>query len=101
MNVTKTLFASFILLSSYSAMADTLLIDVINKEPANNAAGLLRPQHGQTMLDVENKHGLPIKKSATIGNPPITRWTYPNFSVYFEHNYVIHSVVNKSKKASS
>lgn len=99
MNMTKPLLAFFILFGSYSAMADTLLIDIINKEPPNNAAGLMRPLHGETMLNVETKHGTPINKSAPIGTPPITRWNYQSFSVYFEHNYVIHSVVNKPKKA--
>ncbi|PCH84968.1 MAG: hypothetical protein COB26_10030 [Piscirickettsiaceae bacterium] len=101
MNITTSLLACFALLTSYSATADTLLIDIINKEPANNASGLLRPHHGQTMLSVESHHGAPIGKSVPIGNPPITRWTYPGFSVYFEHNYVIHSVVNKPKQAAN
>jgi len=101
MYVIRSLLACLVLLGSYSAVADTLLIDIINKEPANNSSGLLRPHHGQTMLDVENKHGAPINKSPAIGTPPITRWTYPDFKVYFEYNHVIHSVVNKPKKASN
>ena len=26
------------------------------------------------------------------GKPPITRWDYDGFSVYFEHQHVIHAV---------
>ena len=29
-----------------------------------------------------------------VGNPPISRWEYPGFVVYFEHEHVIHSVVS-------
>jgi hypothetical protein len=28
-----------------------------------------------------------------VGAPPITRWDYPNFSVFFEGDRVIHAVV--------
>jgi len=28
----------------------------------------------------------------TVGKPPITRWDYPSFSVFFEHDRVIHAV---------
>ena len=29
---------------------------------------------------------------ASAQQPPITRWDYPSFSVYFEHDKVIHAV---------
>ena len=29
---------------------------------------------------------------ATVGQPPITRWDYPHFSVFFEKDRVIHAV---------
>ncbi len=98
MYLPKTLLACFALFSSYFAVADTLLIDVIKTEPVNSTSGLLRPHHGQTMSVVESKYGVPNNKSAAIGNPPISRWTYPEFSVYFETNHVIHSVINKPKR---
>jgi len=31
-----------------------------------------------------------------VGKPPISRWEYPGFVVYFEHEHVIHSVVANS-----
>jgi hypothetical protein len=27
-----------------------------------------------------------------VGDPPITRWEYPGFVVYFEHHLVVHTV---------
>jgi len=55
-----------------------------------------KPKHGQSMTDVENKYGAPIEKFGAIGEPPITRWRYAEFTVYFEHDKVIHSVTHKS-----
>lgn len=55
------------------------------------------PAKGQSMGQVEKKFGAPKEKLAAIGEPPITRWIYPNYTVYFEHTHVIHSVVEKKR----
>ena len=86
-------------MASLTTNADILLIDVIEKEPANTAAGLLRPKNGQSMDHVTSQFGEPTKVYPAVGEPPITRWNYNKFSVYFEYQLVIHSVVNKPKKA--
>jgi hypothetical protein len=52
------------------------------------------PGRGMTMKTVEEKFGAPQERHAAVGQPPISRWDYPTFSVFFEHEYVIHSVVN-------
>jgi hypothetical protein len=54
------------------------------------------PNKGMTMAAVEAKFGQPATKHNAIGEPPITRWDYPGFSVYFEHQFVIHAVVSGS-----
>lgn len=51
------------------------------------------PARGITMNRVEAQFGAPTERHAAIGNPPITRWDYPGFSVFFEHQHVIHSVI--------
>jgi hypothetical protein len=50
------------------------------------------PPRGSTMAQVEQRFGTPADRLAAIGQPPITRWVYPAFVVYFEHNLVIHAV---------
>jgi hypothetical protein len=50
------------------------------------------------MLEVESSYGQPEKKVAAIGNPPISRWIYRDFTVYFEDRYVIHSVAADKKQ---
>jgi hypothetical protein len=83
------------------AAADVLLIEAIAKEPANSPAGVPRPRNGQTMTEVEGQFGAPEQKLAPVGTPgsphmpPITRWVYPAFTVYFENDQVIESVLKR------
>ncbi len=55
------------------------------------ASGSL-PSRGMTMAQVEQSYGAPVMRKAAVGNPPITRWEYEGFIVYFEYRHVIHSV---------
>lgn len=51
------------------------------------------PSRGMSMADVVDVYGQPTDRHETVGDPPITRWDYPDFSVFFEYNMVLHSVV--------
>jgi hypothetical protein len=46
-----------------------------------------------SMATVEQKFGQPEQKMSAVGQPPIARWIYTDFVVFFENNLVIHSVV--------
>ncbi|MEJ2361493.1 MAG: hypothetical protein P8Z75_08715 [Gammaproteobacteria bacterium] len=52
------------------------------------------PGRGMSMKQVEARFGTPDKKIAAVGNPPISRWIYKNYTVYFEYNLVIDSVLH-------
>lgn len=52
------------------------------------------PGRGASMKQVEKQFGKPKRKLAPVGKPPITRWVYDNYTVYFEYEYVIDSVEN-------
>lgn len=52
------------------------------------------PRRGMTMDKVKNEMGEPIEISPAVGEPPITRWSYGDRTVYFEHSWVIHAVAN-------
>jgi hypothetical protein len=54
------------------------------------------PTRGMTMEQVSTKFGTPVTKVPAVGKPPISRWEYPGFIVYFESDHVIHSVVANS-----
>ncbi len=75
--------------------ADVLLIDAISEAPANSSAGLLRPRPGQTMDAVRTQFGAPSQELPWVGEPPISRWIYPDFTVYFENDKVINTVVHR------
>ncbi|MCW8907265.1 MAG: hypothetical protein OQL28_08440 [Sedimenticola sp.] len=84
-------------LSSTPALssADVLLIDAIEEAPVNSSEGLPRPRPGQTMDSVRASFGVPEQELPWVGEPPITRWIYPGFTVYFEHEFVINTVVHR------
>ena len=50
------------------------------------------PRRGIKMDAVRRDLGPPIATSASVGQPPITRWTYKDRIVYFEHSTVLHVV---------
>ena len=52
------------------------------------------PGRGMSMEMVQNRFGEAKEKYSAVGEPPITKWTYNNFTVYFESEFVIHAVVN-------
>jgi outer membrane protein assembly factor BamE (lipoprotein component of BamABCDE complex) len=59
------------------------------------------PARGMTMDQVASKFGAPVTKVPAVGKPPISRWEYPGFVVYFEHEHVIHSVVGTAPAADT
>lgn len=54
------------------------------------------PGRGMTMEQVEARFGAPSEKVERVGDPPIARWVYGSFTVYFEHDKVIHAVTHKN-----
>lgn len=73
--------------------AEELNIKSVGNEPANTAEGVLRPTTGISMEQVTQQFGEPKSRMDAVGEPPITRWVYKNFIVFFEYQRVIHSVV--------
>ncbi len=53
------------------------------------------PARGNTMDRVEQRFGQPQEKLPAVGDPPITRWLYAGYTVYFEYDKVLHTVVPK------
>jgi hypothetical protein len=85
------------LIVASASHADTLLLDGLDMDRQTVEA---RPKPGMSMTAVESTYGRPAERHAAVGgevvqHPPITRWDYPSFSVYFEHDKVIHAVVRR------
>lgn len=83
--------AALALLMSLGAHAETVAVD---DQVAVRPSDIDRPARGMTMRTVEARYGAPQARHEAVGKPPITRWDYPTFTVFFEHEYVIHAVVN-------
>jgi hypothetical protein len=81
-----------------AAWADIVAVDSgIAVKESDGAA----PSRGMTMSQVASKFGDPVSKVPAVGNPPIARWEYLGFVVYFERDHVIHSVVSGSAPPSA
>ncbi len=90
----RPMLAASLTFTLFTTSADTLLIDAISKAPANSPSELPRPVNGKTMDMVHARFGAPIEELNAIGNPPITRWVYDKFTVYFEYDRVVNSAVH-------
>jgi len=58
------------------------------------------PVRGMNMDQVRAQFGEPREIKPPVGDPPITRWLYDGYTVYFEYSYVIQSVINLNRKDS-
>ena len=59
------------------------------------------PVRGMDMANVEHIFGTPLEKQDAVGKPPITRWVYSDYIVYFEYNKVLHTVMKAGPFADS
>lgn len=94
----KLRLATTVLISLFAtaASAETLLINRVQEE--NQAA---MPARGMSMDQVAARFGAPSERLDPRGGqkrqwPPINRWVYPAFTVYFEKNKVIDAVATKA-----
>lgn len=72
--------------------------DVLEMADPNLSSPVSKPAKGSTMTAVLRAFGAPTTKRAPVGGgsrqqPPITRWDYPGFSVFFENSHVVDAVV--------
>jgi len=79
--------------SAPRAAAEVIATDagIVVKQP-----DVAAPTRGMTMHQVAAKFGDPVTKIPAVGKPPISRWEYQGFIVYFEYDHVIHSVAANS-----
>ncbi len=52
------------------------------------------PRNNQSMSEVLFEFGQPVRKIAAVGKPPVSRWRYHGYTVYFEGKRVITSVLD-------
>lgn len=84
------------LASLSTAQAETLLVQRVLQEHGANV-----PARGMSMTQVESEFGAPLDKLPPAGGdtprrPVINRWVYDRYTVYFERDHVIDSVINRA-----
>jgi hypothetical protein len=70
--------------------ADVLLIEEVRQ-----AENMPLPVNGMNQEEVRARFGVPAQVHPPVGEPPITRWDYDQWSVYFEYDLVLFSVLKK------
>jgi hypothetical protein len=88
-----TLSAATLLVAALPVAAETIVVD---DQVQLRQANVETPARGASMKTVQARFGEPSARHAAVGSPPITRWDYPGFSVYFEHQHVVHAVASGS-----
>ena len=73
-----------------SFMAPSVLII----DEVRQAERMELPRNGQDKATVEAKFGAPVQKLAAVGEPPISSWKYDKYSVYFEYDRVLFTVLH-------
>ena len=91
----KTMLPAFFLASLFSVFSQTTIAQETILPIGSQGqylGNMSEPTHGQNQETVKSQFGQPLAVYGPHGEPPITRWDYENFSVYFENDSVIHSV---------
>ncbi|SNS84115.1 MULTISPECIES: hypothetical protein [Pseudomonas] len=85
-----TLLAFSLMLPITGSYAETLTIPIGQQGDASQVQSL--PRRGESRSSVLDRFGLADEEHKPVGQPPITRWDYREFSVYFEYDHVVDSV---------
>jgi hypothetical protein len=76
---------------SMTVPAQTVSIPI--GQQAQELRGQPVPTRGMDRETVEARFGAPLQRSPPVGQPPISYWVYDDYTVYFEHNRVLHTVL--------
>ncbi len=90
--MTRVVIFSLLILTALSASADVLLIQQVRQ-----GGRLDLPPNGMSMNEVEAAYGTPQEKRAAVGDPPISRWVYDRWSVYFEWDRSLYTVLHEGE----
>jgi hypothetical protein len=92
----KTALAGLLLTLALPLSADVLILDEVRQVESMDV-----PENGQNKAEVETRFGSPTKRHAPVGEPPITRWDYATWSVYFENDLVLYTVLAEGQPVKS
>ena len=87
--MTRIVLAFMLALTFHAVNADVLIIDEVRQ-----AESMELPKNGQNKAAIEARFGTPDQKIPAVGDPPISSWKYGKYSVYFEYDLVLFTVLH-------
>lgn len=93
--------AAATLLASLNAPPVSAETIVVGDQVTVRQTDVPHPRRGLSMAQVQKQFGEPRERHPTVGTPPITRWDYDTFAVFFEKDLVIDAVVPGTTSPSS
>ena len=70
-------------------------LDMSGAEGSSTFEQAGKPTRGMSQESVQANFGAPQSTVAAVGDPPISRWEYAEFVVFFEYDRVIHAVTKR------
>jgi len=95
--MTRMVLALMITVIAGLAPAGSIWADVLLIEEVRQAGKMELPLNGTRTSEVRARFGDPVSTHPAVGDPPITRWDYGSWSVYFEHDLVLFTVLHKGQ----
>lgn len=94
---TSAALLSIVLSASLASVCQADVVKLgVGEQGASNSS-VERPHRGMTKDEVASRFGQPQSRHAPVGDPPISSWDYDSFTVYFEYDHVLHSVLHRNK----
>ncbi len=89
---------AMVLLALSTGLTSTVIaqnLDMSGAEGSSTFDQAGKPTRGMTEERVRANFGSPQSTTAAVGEPPISRWEYAEFVVFFEYDRVIHAVTKR------
>lgn len=95
--VLTLMIAAAVLISPLFTPATGVFADVLLIEEVRQSEKMQLPVNGMDKDQVRGQFGAPAQTHSPVGDPPITRWDYEQWSVYFEYDLVLFTVLKKGQ----
>ena len=91
-SIINLVICSSLLAFGSASIADTLAVPVGQQ---GKQKSISKPLSGISKAQVKQQFGEPNGWRPAVGQPPISSWVYDGFTVYFEYDRVIHTVLTR------
>ncbi|MEE8494991.1 MAG: hypothetical protein V3S21_00805 [Xanthomonadales bacterium] len=93
--MTRMVLTLMLVLSTGLAQIGIAQADILLIEPVRQSDRMNLPVNGMSSDQARTRFGEPVDQRAAVGDPPITQWIYDRWSVYFEYELVLFTVLHK------